>query len=156
VVHIKCPYCSSNDIKVIDKRDTDNNTVIRRRRECTKCRKRFTTYEHVGVVDLFVVKKDGKRVPFDRQKLLEGIMKACEKRPIKMDRIESVVNKIEAELLKKEGIEIKSSQIGELVMKHLKKLDQVAYIRFASVYREFTDLTTFKKELDNMLKKGRK
>ena len=154
--NIKCPYCASADIKVIDKRDTDNNTVIRRRRECNACKKRFTTYEHVGIVDLFVVKKDGKRVPFNRQKLKDGLLKACEKRPIKMDKIESIVNKIEADLLKRENVEIKSTIIGELVMKHLKKLDQVAYIRFASVYREFTDLTTFKKELDKLLKKGKK
>jgi transcriptional repressor NrdR len=102
------------------------------------------------------VKKDGRRIPFDRQKLKEGLLKACEKRPIKVEKIESVVNKIEADLLKKETIEIKSSQIGELVMKHLKKLDKVAYIRFASVYREFTDLTTFKKELDKLMKKSKK
>ncbi len=107
-------------------------------------------------MDLFVVKKDGKRVLFNRQKLLDGIMKACEKRPIKMDKIESVVTKIETDLLKRENVEIKSTVVGELVMKHLKKLDQVAYIRFASVYREFTDLTTFKKELDKLVKKKSK
>jgi len=140
---------------VTDKRNTDNDTVIRRRRECNKCSKRFTTYEHVGVVDLFVVKKDGRRIAFDRNKLKEGILKACEKRPVKLDSIESIVNKIETELLKKQSTEIKSRVIGELVMKHLKKLDQVAYIRFASVYREFTDLTTFKQEVDRLMKKSK-
>ncbi len=155
MVTIKCPFCGHLDTKVLDSRETDNGAVTRRRRECLKCSKRFTTYEHIEM-ELMVVKKDGKREPFDRNKLRIGVIKACEKRPISMERIEAMVSEIEAELLGLEKTEIKSSAIGELVMKKLKKVDKVAYIRFASVYRDFADLTSFKKEVERLLenKKG--
>ena len=149
---IKCPFCGHLDTKVLDSRETDSGAVTRRRRECLKCAKRFTTYEHIEM-ELMVVKKDGKREPFDRNKLRVGVTKACEKRPISMEKIDALVSEIEAELLGKEQSEAKSTAIGELVMRKLKKVDKVAYIRFASVYRDFTDLTSFKKEVEKLLEK---
>jgi transcriptional repressor NrdR len=149
---IKCPFCGHLDTKVLDSRETDNGAVTRRRRECLKCEKRFTTYEHIEM-ELMVVKKDGKREPFDRNKLRLGLVKACEKRPISMEKIDAMTSEIEADLVGKEAQEIKSTMIGELVMKKLKKVDKVAYIRFASVYREFADLTSFKKEVEKLLVK---
>ena len=148
---MKCPYCSQLETKVLDKRETDNDAVTRRRRQCLTCEKRFTTYEHIEMVDLMIVKKDGSRQQFDRQKLKNGILKACEKRPIDLEKLDTVVSQIEAELLNSDGTEIASAKLGELVMKKLKKLDKVAYIRFASVYRDFADLTEFKEELDRLL-----
>ncbi len=143
-----CPYCSNEDTKVTDKRDTKNET--RRRRECLKCGKRFTTYERLEPLEIFVIKKDGRREPFSREKLKQGIDKSCEKRPVSKEKIEWIVNNIE-ERLRQYGHEVRSSLIGELVIKKLKKLDQVAYIRFASVYRDFKDLTDFKKEIKEIL-----
>ena len=139
-----CPYCSNDETKVTDKRDSKNET--RRRRECLKCGKRFTTHESIVPVEIFVIKKDGRREAFSREKLKTGIMKACEKRPVEMEKIEQAVNFIE-EKLKQHGQEIESSLIGELVMRQLKKIDKIAYIRFASVYREFKDVLDFKKEI---------
>jgi len=139
-----CPYCSNDETKVTDKRDSKNET--RRRRECLKCGKRFTTHESIVPVEIFVIKKDGRREAFSREKLKTGIMKACEKRPVEMEKIEQAVNFIE-EKLKQHGQEIESSLIGELVMRQLKKIDKIAYIRFASVYREFKDVSDFKKEI---------
>jgi len=139
-----CPYCGNDDTKVTDKRDSQNET--RRRRECLKCGKRFTTYERIEPVEIFVIKKDGRREPFNREKLKTGITKACEKRPVTGEQIEQAVNFIE-EKLKQEGNEVQSKIIGELVMRQLKKLDKVAYIRFASVYRDFKDIDDFKKEI---------
>lgn len=150
---MKCPYCSHQETKVLDKRDTENNAVTRRRRECLKCEKRFTTYEHIEMVDLHIIKKEGKREQFDRQKLKAGVLKACEKRPIPVEKIDELVSQIEAELLDMDSTEITSAKLGELVMRKLKKLDKVAYIRFASVYRDFADLTEFKEELDKLLVK---
>ncbi|MBI2136384.1 transcriptional repressor NrdR [Candidatus Woesearchaeota archaeon] len=151
---MKCPFCSHTETKVVDKRETEEDNVTRRRRECLKCEKRFTTYERVEMSNITIVKKSEKREPFNRDKLKRGLFKACEKRPVNAEQIEIVVNEIEAELRGKDTTEIPSSVIGELVMKKLKKLDKVAYIRFASVYREFTDLESFEKELKNLLKKG--
>ena len=151
MVVIKCPFCGHLDTKVLDSRETDNGAVTRRRRECLTCEKRFTTYEHIEMADLVVVKKDGKREPFDRNKLRIGIIKACEKRPVSMEKIDALVSEIEAELANKETTEVKSSVIGELIMKKLKKIDKVAYIRFASVYRDFADLTLFKKEVEKLI-----
>ena len=149
---MKCPYCLAQKTKVIDKRDIPELNDIRRRRECLDCGKRFTTYERVGSVKLTVVKKDDRRESFDRDKLLKGVLKACEKRPIPRENIERVVGEIEAELRNREEMEIPSTVIGKLVMKRLKELDKVAYIRFASVYREFTDLGSFERELKKLRK----
>ncbi len=151
---MRCPYCAHMETKVLDSRDAEDLAVTRRRRECEKCQKRFTTYERVEFLDLVVRKKDGKTEPFDRKKIESGIMKACEKRPISHEKIEETVDQIEREIRKKEGTEISSSEIGAMVMENLKKLDKVAYIRFASVYREFADLDEFETEVKKLLKKG--
>lgn len=149
---MKCPYCQSGDTKVVDKRETEDELVTRRRRECLKCEKRFTTYERVDLADLMIVKKNGSREPFNREKLLSGIKKACEKRPIAQERIDEVVSTIEAKLRNTEKPEIDSTKVGELVMRELRKLDKVAYIRFASVYREFEDIKSFEKEIKDLKK----
>lgn len=139
-----CPYCSNDETKVTDKRDSKDET--RRRRECLKCGKRFTTYERIEPVEIFVIKKDKRREPFSREKLKTGIIKACEKRPVTGEQIEQAVNLIE-EKLKQHGNEVESRVIGELVMRFLKKLDKIAYIRFASVYRDFHDIKELEKEI---------
>ncbi|MBM3234170.1 transcriptional repressor NrdR [Candidatus Pacearchaeota archaeon] len=143
-----CPYCGNDETKVTDKRDSKNET--RRRRECLKCGKRFTTYEKIQEVEIFVIKKDGRREPFSREKLKAGIIKACEKRPVTGEQIEQAINLIE-EKLKQHGNEVESKFIGELVMRQLKKIDKIAYIRFASVYREFEDINEFKKEIKEIV-----
>lgn len=150
---MKCPFCGNTHNKVIDKRETEDLEATRRRRECLKCKKRFTTYERIETINLFVVKKDGRRESFNIGKIRSGILKACEKRPISMEQIEKSVNSIEAELNAKNKKEIPSREIGEVLMKKLKKLDKVAYIRFASVYREFEDLSSFKDELKKLEKR---
>ena len=152
---MRCPYCSGNESKVIDKRDATDVGYIRRRRECLapRCGKRFTTYERVEEIDLSIVKKDGSRERFDRSKVLSGLLKACEKRPISRERIEKVVDDIEASLRTQPSNEVDSKLIGELVIRKLKSLDKVAYIRFASVYKEFDDLDSFKKELEHLIKR---
>lgn len=144
---MKCPFCSNLDSKVIDSRPTDEGTKIRRRRECTSCGQRFTTYEIVESVPLIVIKKDNSREPFDRDKLFKGIMAACEKRPVSAKKMEEVVSNIESKLQNSLEREVHSTQIGELVMESLKKLDEVAYVRFASVYRHFSDIDTFMEEI---------
>ncbi len=146
---MKCPYCSSEELKVVDKRDSEEKSVWRRR-ECLKCGKRFTTYERIESVELVVIKKDGQRTRFDRSKVKNGILKACEKRPVTNEMIEKMVDEIEAELRGEDGIEIPSKKIGELVMRKLKRTDKVAYIRFASVYREFEDIESFQEELKKL------
>ncbi len=143
---MRCPYCYSDKIKVLDSRESSPESV-RRRRECEKCGKRFTTYERIELLDLRVIKKDGSIEAFDRDKVLKGILKACEKRPIKLEKIERLVDGIEAELRKEEKTETPTRVIGEMIVDRLKELDKVAYIRFASVYREFTDIKHFEKEL---------
>lgn len=153
---MKCPFCDNQDTKVIDSRHTEEGHAIRRRRECDKCNKRFTTYEKVEEMILMVVKKDGSREAFDRSKILSGIVKACEKRPVSMAAIEQVVDDIERGLNNMMEKEVQSSFIGELIMEQLKELDEVAYVRFASVYRQFTDVNTFVKEIEKLLAKGRK
>lgn len=142
---MRCPFCSFAETKVIDKRNSDSD--IRRRRECLKCGKRFTTHERVESVNLLVVKKDGRRETFDREKIKRGILRACEKRPVSIERIDAIVDKIEAKMRMCKENEIPSRIIGEEVMKSLKQLDKVAYIRFASVYKPFTDIDEFRKEL---------
>ena len=150
---MKCPYCNYEETQVIDSRDTENLEATRRRRECTKCNKRFTTYERLEEADIVVVKKEGKRERFERQKVISGILKACEKRPISLEKIEKLVDEVESDLRKRDSVEVDSKIIGNLVMKKLKSLDKVAYIRFASVYLEFEDLTRFEEELDKLQKK---
>jgi transcriptional repressor NrdR len=142
---LNCPYCGDTEFKVTDKRSSPEG--IRRRRECLKCKKRFTTYERIEKADLYVIKKDGRRERFDGKKLSAGINRAFEKRPVAKEKIDKMINEIEEQLRKIGKKEIKSSMIGELVMKKIKKLDNVAYIRFASVYHEFKDINDFKKEL---------
>lgn len=148
---MKCPFCLNEITNVIDKRGTGNGDVIRRRRECEKCGKRFTTYERVEV-DLRVIKKDGRREAYEREKVRRGIMKACEKRPVSTEKIEEMVNRIEVILRGKNSAEIDSSIVGDLVMRELKKADKVAYIRFASVYKEFADVQSFEDELKTLKK----
>lgn len=150
---MKCPYCHNPETSVLDSRDSEDLATIRRRRECLRCQKRFTTYERIENIDLVVIKKDGRRESFDRNKLLGGVLKACEKRPIGRELIESIVDKIELELRNLDSTEIPSQKIGELVMRKLRSLDKVAYIRFASVYRQFADIESFEKELKSLLKK---
>jgi len=150
---MKCPYCSNEETKVMDSRDTEDLETTRRRRECLKCNKRFTTYERAEEADIVVVKKDGKRERFDRQKLTNGILKACEKRSISMEKVEKLVDSIESDLRKRDSVEVKSDSLGKLIMRKLKSLDKVAYIRFASVYLEFEDLDRFGEELEKLQKK---
>ena len=148
---MKCPFCGEADSKVIDSRPTEDGEKIRRRRECLACKKRFTTYEVVETVPLMVVKKDRSREAFDRQKLLGGMLRACEKRPVSYKMLENAVDNIEQKLLSSYDREIPTAYIGELAMTELKKIDEVAYVRFASVYRQFSDLNTFMDELKEML-----
>jgi len=146
-----CPFCGNEDSKVIGSGPAEEGSAIRRRRECLECEKRFTTYERIEAVPLVVVKKDGRREMFDRSKLLGGIIKACEKRPISTRDLENAVEEIDRELLNSMEREVSSQMIGELVMEKLKVLDEVAYVRFASVYRQFKDLHTFMQELETLL-----
>jgi transcriptional repressor NrdR len=147
---MKCPKCGYNESKVIDSRPSEEGASIRRRRECLSCQNRFTTYETVEKLPLLVIKKDKTRQTFDKTKLLNGIIEACHKRPITLEQMESVVNEIELELQNSLTHEVPSSKIGVLVMEKLKALDEVAYVRFASVYREFKDLDTFMRELEKL------
>jgi transcriptional repressor NrdR len=149
---MRCPFCSSSEIRVIDKRASDDRT-IRRRRECLKCKKRFTTYERVDF-GVSVVKRDGRREPFDRSKLKIGITKACEKRPISLRMIEKLVDDVESNLRANYGPEVKSSVIGDIVIEKLRNLDEVAYVRFASYYKQFKDIKSFEKELKDLRKNG--
>ena len=148
---MKCPFCGHEEDKVVDSRASSDGASIRRRRECLSCGKRFTTYEHVEEQPLMVVKKDGRREPFDRHKLLAGLVKACEKRPVSMDDLERLVDELERELSQQFEREAPSREVGERVMKKLHTLDPVAYVRFASVYREFKDVEQFMRELKDLL-----
>ena len=148
---MKCPFCGEENTKVIDSRPAEENNSIRRRRQCEVCGKRFTTYEKVETIPLIVIKKDDNREPYDRSKIERGIVRSCHKRPVSYDQIVSTVEEIEAEIFNKEEKEISSNEIGEIVMDKIKELDQVAYVRFASVYREFKDVNTFIDELKKFL-----
>ena len=150
---MRCPFCLEPDSKVIDSRPTDEGSSIRRRRECLSCGKRFTTYETVESLPLVVVKKDGSRQTFDRSKILGGMVKACEKRPVPLQRLEQAAADIEQQMLNTLSREVRSEQIGELVMDQLRQIDQVAYVRFASVYRQFKDIDSFMAELNRLLEK---
>ena len=149
---MKCPFCNFPDSKVVDSRPTDEGTSIRRRRECLKCGKRFTTYETVERLPLMLVKRDGTRQPYSREKLLSGVLKACEKRPVPRQRLEQLVDKVEQKLFGTLETEVSSKTIGEIVMEELRGIDEVAYVRFASVYREFKDINTFMEELNTLIR----
>ncbi|MFA5144618.1 MAG: transcriptional regulator NrdR [Candidatus Omnitrophota bacterium] len=153
---MKCPYCGYKEDKVVDSRATAEESAVRRRRECLNCGKRFTTYEYIEEVSLMVIKKDGRREPFDRKKILSGIIRACEKRPIGMEKMEEIITQIERAVQKKSDREVHSSRVGELVMEKLKALDDVAYVRFASVYRQFKDVGQFMVELKDILGKEKR
>ncbi len=148
---MKCPFCGAIDSKVIDSRPTEDGEKIRRRRECLSCKKRFTTYEIVETVPLMVIKRDHSREAFDRQKLLNGMLRACEKRPVSYQQLDAAVSNIEQALLNSYDREVTSMHVGELAMEQLKHIDDVAYVRFASVYRQFSDVNTFMEELKDML-----
>ena len=148
---MKCPYCGYSESKVIDSRPADEGSSIRRRRECLSCQKRFTTYETVESLPMVVVKKDGSRQSFDRRKVLGGMIRACEKRPVPLAELEEVAAEIEQELQNSMDREISTEHVGEMVMERLKKIDEVAYVRFASVYRQFKDIDTFMTELNKLL-----
>lgn len=150
MIQIKCPFCLNEETRVLDSRLTPSSDSIRRRRECEDCSKRFTTYERIELSGLSVIKKDSRIEPFSREKLLKGIIRACEKRPVKREKIDEIVDKIESSLLRLEQSEIKSKFIGEIVMRFLKEIDEVAYIRFASVYRRFKDISQFTAEIKSL------
>ena len=148
---MKCPFCGRENTKVIDSRPADDNCTIRRRRQCDKCKKRFTTYEKVETIPLVVIKKDNTREPYDRTKIEAGVFRSCHKRPISIDQINNIVDEIESSIFNMEEKEVPSFKIGELVMDRLKDVDAVAYVRFASVYREFKDVNTFMSEIKKIL-----
>ena len=149
---MRCPYCGFLESKVIDSRESKTGISIRRRRACLSCKRRFTTYEKIEEIPYMVVKKDGTRQPFDTQKLLRGMMKACEKRPIQISQLEEIIEEIESIVQERPDKEIAVAEIGQLVMDRLKVLDKVAYVRFASVYREFGDVAEFRRELEDLMK----
>ncbi len=153
---MKCPFCGNLEDKVVDSRLSAEGNSIRRRRECLKCERRFTTYERIEEAPLMVVKKDSRREPFERKKILAGLVKACEKRPISMEKLEQLVDKIEFTLQKNYEKEVKSKEIGELVIKMLQELDEIAYVRFASVYRQFKDVSQFMREIKGLSDKEAK
>jgi len=150
---MKCPYCEHSGTKVLDSRPANENKSIRRRRECERCARRFTTFEMIEETPLVVIKKDGRREEFSRDKILRGLLKACEKRPVSVERLEVIVSEVEKEIRATAKAEVESREIGELVMEQLYPVDEVAYVRFASVYRQFKDINMFMKELTNLLAK---
>lgn len=152
---MRCPYCLYYESKVVDSRPTEEGQAIRRRRECTKCNKRFTTYEKIEEIPLIVVKKDGNRQAYDRNKILNGIIKSCEKRPVSMNTIDNIVDEVEKTLYNSLEKEVTSVEIGEMIMSKLKDIDEVSYVRFASVYRQFKDLNSFMDELKKILDEGK-
>ena len=149
---MKCPYCSGDNTRVVDSRPVEEDNSIRRRRVCDDCGRRFTTYEKIESIPLLVIKKDQSREKYNREKISDGVMRACHKRKVSVQQMNDLVNQIETEIFNREEKEIPSNEIGEMVMDHLKDLDQVAYVRFASVYREFKDAATFMDELKKLLK----
>ncbi len=153
---MRCPFCKKDDDRVIDSRSVNSGATVRRRRKCLACRKRFTTYEKVEEISLYVIKKDGRREVFDREKIKRGILTACKKRPVPLHVIEDMVNRIELELYEEYDREVKSTKIGDLVMRELRGVDHVAYVRFASVYREFKDISEFMREVKPMLRVRRR
>lgn len=150
-INMKCPYCGFEDSKVVDSRPTDEGERIRRRRECMNCSKRFTTYEIIETTPIMVIKRDNSREPFSREKLTNGVLRACEKRPISLDQIEEIIDKVESRIYGSIEREISSRQVGEYTMEYLKNLDEVAYVRFASVYKQFKDIHSFMTELEELI-----
>jgi len=150
---LKCPFCGYDESKVIDSRSTEDNMAIRRRRECLGCSKRYTTYEKVEDIPILVVKKDSSREFFDKSKIVNGLIKSCEKRPVSRKQIEDIASEVEKNISNQMLTEIKSNAIGEMVMDKLKDIDEISYVRFASVYRQFKDINTFMKELSNLINK---
>ncbi|WP_209700807.1 transcriptional regulator NrdR [Clostridium algifaecis] len=150
---MKCPYCGYTESKVVDSRSTEDNRAIRRRRECLSCKKRYTTYEKIEDLPILVIKKNNDREYFDRNKILNGLIKACQKRPVSRKQLENITDDVEKKINNKMVTEINSSDIGELVMKSLKEIDEVSYVRFASVYRQFKDINTFMEEIKNLISK---
>lgn len=148
---MKCPYCSYTESKVVDSRSTEDNISIRRRRECLKCGKRYTTYEKIEDLPILVVKKDNSREFLDKTKIINGLIKACEKRPVSRNQIEEIADDIEKNISNQMLTEVKSEYIGEMIMEHLKKVDEIAYVRFASVYRQFKDVNTFMEEIKKLM-----
>ena len=153
---MKCPFCNNEDTKVIDSRSQDDNTAIRRRRYCEKCGKRFTTYERIDTIPMTVIKSNGTRETFDKNKLISGIMKSCNKRPITAKQIQEIADDVENAVMSSMDKEIESKEIGSMVMDRLKDIDEVAYVRFASVYRQFKDINTFMEELNKIIDEKRK
>lgn len=153
---MRCPFCKKDDDRVVDSRSANAGATVRRRRECRACRKRFTTYEEVEEISLYVIKKDGRREVFDREKIKRGLLTACKKRPVPLQTIEDIVNRIEVELYEKYDREVESTKIGDLVMRELRAVDHVAYVRFASVYRDFKDISEFMREVKPMLRRRRR
>ena len=151
---MKCPFCGHTEDKVVDSRESKEGESIRRRRECLKCERRFTSYERIDEIPYMVIKKDGRRERFDRQKVLAGVMRACEKRPVSMGKMEQIVNEVETFVIDSAERERTSTEVGGVIMEQLKQLDKVAYIRFASVYRDFKDVNEFREELEKLLKTG--
>ncbi|MBI3780493.1 MAG: transcriptional repressor NrdR [candidate division NC10 bacterium] len=151
---MKCPYCSSLEEKVVDSREGKDSLVVRRRRQCQQCMRRFTTYERIEEIHFMVVKKDGRREPFNRQKIMAGLLKAVQKRPVSVPQLEKILDEIEARLAEKEEREMTAAEIGELIMERLHEIDEVAYVRFASVYRQFRDVSQFVEEVKG-LREGR-
>jgi transcriptional repressor NrdR len=151
VKKLKCPYCGYEESKVVDSRSTEDDMAIRRRRECLKCSKRYTTYEKIEDIPILVIKKDSSREYFDKSKIVNGLLKACQKRPVSRMQIEAIANDIEKQISNQMITEIKSDYIGELIMENLKNIDEVAYVRFASVYRQFKDINTFMEEIKNLM-----
>ena len=149
---MRCPYCSYEESKVVDSRATDDYTAIRRRRECLRCSKRYTTYEKVEDIPILVIKKDSIRETFNKDKIMSGIVKACQKRPVSRSQMQNIVDDIEKNISNKMIVEIKSEDIGEMVMERVKNVDEVSYVRFASVYRQFKDINTFMEEIKNLMK----
>jgi transcriptional repressor NrdR len=151
VKKLKCPYCGYEESKVVDSRSTEDDLAIRRRRECQKCSKRYTTYEKIEDIPILVIKKDSSRDYFDKSKIVNGVLKACQKRPISRSQIEALADDIEKQLSNQMLTEVKSDFIGEMIMERLKNIDEVAYVRFASVYRQFKDINTFMQEIKNLM-----
>jgi transcriptional repressor NrdR len=153
---MNCPFCGHRQDRVVDSRESREGDVVRRRRQCLKCERRFTTYERIDEVPYMVVKKDGRREKFDRQKVLTGLLKACEKRPVPMGKLAEIVDEVEARLAESAEREINTTEVGELLMERLRALDKIAYVRFASVYRDFQDVEAFLNELKNLIRQKRK
>ncbi|HDK7158266.1 TPA: transcriptional repressor NrdR [Clostridium botulinum] len=151
---MKCPYCAYGESKVVDSRSTEDGSSIRRRRECLKCNRRYTTYEKIETTPILVIKKNMSREYFDRNKIVNGLMKACQKRPVSRKQIEQIADEVERHISNEMLTEVNTDEIGQIIMKNLKKIDEVSYVRFASVYRQFKDINTFMKEIKNLMEKN--